>query len=223
MNETFDQSSSEGIERVLQSAARLISEKGAGSVTVKEVAAEAGVTAALIHSNLEAPAIFNIAERIMGFFLERAKELVFFSLRSQRNFETPIDRLVTVFQATLGAFDKYPRFGSVVLRELQTVQDDSSESVATRAALAIFQEVDKILLEARADHALAPYTDALEVSDIRKALFVLTHGLLRYKLDEKKIVILVLTYLRTFCTDSSGARIDEVVRKLCLELSSSAS
>lgn len=232
MSKNQEDSSLTTEEKILRSAAELIVETGQNEVSINALAQRSGLSRASIH------ALFGKEEgkstkvaiflRIFNTFLENAKKLIIGALaaRSRVNL-SPMDRLVTVFGATVSAFRNDELFGKVVLQELDlsSVDDDPAISEENEAIFEIFSHVDNIISEAREKGELNEVALRLDDWEIRQILFGVTHTLLRTlylddgkppektKFKESDLEVEVLRILQLYCSDEWKRTFDGVIEE----------
>ncbi len=230
MSKKHEDDSLTTVERVLKAAAELIIETGQKEVNINALADRSQISRASIH------ALFGKEEgkstkiaiflRIFNTFLANAKSLIIGSLGARNSVSiSPIDKLVTVFGATLLAFRKDPVFGKVVLQQLDlsNLDDDPAIREENEAVFEIFGHVDAIIGEARDKGELNEMALRLDNWEIRQILFGVTRSLLRTlylddgkppekpKFKERDVEIEVLRIVQLYCSDEVRKNFDEVI------------
>lgn len=219
---------------ILKLAAQLIDETGKKEIDIAELANRAGVSRPTVHALFgkgeEQSTKIAIFRAINDSFLEGARAAIEVALASMPPLATPIDRLTSVFRATLHTFENNETFGKVVLQHLNLKNDEENAAV-----FQIFAQVDRIISKARDlgeldDERVAELKDF----EIRHIIFTVTRGLLRaYYLQEcfpisedgkpqrdksglglKDIQVEVLRVLRVYCSKDLRDKIEAAINKV---------
>lgn len=218
---------------ILEHAAELILETGKREVDIAELAKRAGVSRPSIHAlfgrgeDLSTKTV--IFRRINDAFLENARATIEAVLASLPRTLSPMDRLVSVFHATLNTFKNNATFGRVVLQELNLSNDEENAAV-----FQIFAQVDQIISDARGQ--LNERADELKDFEIRHIIFTSTRGLLRAHylqecfpiedgkprrdkcgLDLRHIEIEVLRILQLYCNLDTQQKIEDAIKLVKVE------
>jgi AcrR family transcriptional regulator len=208
---------------ILECAAKLILETGQKWVDVKALSRKADVQRATIYNCFSETGEVKrvIFQTIVEEFLLHAESTIKTVLGAiDVGAATPMDCLAAVFRATLMAFKNNELFGNVVLQQLNLTNKEESALLAP-----IFNEVDRMIGEARKADQLNEYAMSLEDWKIRQIMFVTAHGLLRSLylkegirfasrggptkkggFTEREVETQVLRFLQLYCQPAIGAR-----------------
>jgi AcrR family transcriptional regulator len=212
--------------RILAAAASLIAKGGLACVTINCIAKKAGITPAVVYTHFPKPknrtTLDTIFNEICDDLLNRVGDRVADALGSVR-MASPIDQLVSVFEATLDVFrtddEQGLGYGKAVLREriIETCPEGRRKIAAMSET---FRVVDQLIKDAREmghlDNRFSHWADG----EIRQCLFNVAWSFLRSRyldegcpqgqgrLGEQKIETLVLRFLQLFFAEAVRPRID---------------
>ena len=99
-------------QKLFDAALKLVGERGAASVTVDEIAAEAGVAKGTIYYN------FASKDALVEALLHHGVEILAGRLRSAESAESSEDSLEALVDQMLGFWAEYPAFGQLLVSEL---------------------------------------------------------------------------------------------------------
>ncbi|WP_053737209.1 TetR/AcrR family transcriptional regulator [Nocardia sp. NRRL S-836] len=99
-------------QKLFDAALKLVGERGAASVTVDEIAAEAGVAKGTIYYN------FASKDALVEALLRHGVELLAGRLRTAESAESSEDSLEALVDQMLGFWAEYPAFGQLLVSEL---------------------------------------------------------------------------------------------------------
>lgn len=224
-------------QKVLEAAAEIIADTGRKNIAVSDLAARAKTSRATIHSLFKAEDESRTATviylEIVNVFMQGAQKFIQLYLTALDPASTPIDRLAAVFRATLATFAEMPKFGKVVLQQLNLSNEE--ERIFAED---IFARVDQIVAEARRKGEIPNLkqirsgSEARELGGrlddwmIRQVLFVVTRGLLRTiyfdegrpkgkdKFREKDVEVEVLRILQLYCSKPASAKIQKTINAI---------
>ena len=231
------------IDEILLAAAQLILETGKREVDITELAKRSGVSRPSIHAVFgktgkgeESSAKAVIYRRIVNEFLGKAQILIEGVLSSLPPTTSPIEKLISVFRATLTTFNNNQEYGMVVLQQLNLADKDENAAI-----FYIFAQVDQIMCQARAEGQLnKEATERFEDFEIRQIIFTVTRGLLRASylkeafpikedgtagepgLKLEKVEVEILRMLQLYCNQDAKEIIDENIKLVIKEQSASA-
>ena len=214
---------SKNIDSILDIAADMIIETGQREVNITALASRSGLSRASIHSNYKTSSAIYL--QIVTEFLKAAQEIISVGLKVMGAEATPIERLTAVFRATLAAFKAKPKYGMVVLQQLSFTNETER-----RFTFHIFEQVDRIIGEAKEKGEIARSALPLSNWKIRQMMFVNTRGLLRSlymnegqppgepSYSEKEVEIEILKVLTLYCSEVPKQKIEKTIELLETEL-----
>lgn len=99
-------------QKLFDAALRLVGERGAASVTVDEIAAEAGVAKGTVYYN------FASKDALVDALLRHGVDLLAARLRAAEEEDATTSALSSLVDGMLGFFAEYPAFGQLLVSEL---------------------------------------------------------------------------------------------------------
>ncbi|MFI9011703.1 TetR/AcrR family transcriptional regulator [Actinosynnema sp. NPDC053489] len=99
-------------QKLFDAALRLVGERGAASVTVDEIAAEAGVAKGTVYYN------FASKDALVDALLRHGVDLLATRLRAAEEQEDTAAAMASLVDGMLGFFAEYPAFGQLLVSEL---------------------------------------------------------------------------------------------------------
>ncbi|GAB2987303.1 TetR/AcrR family transcriptional regulator [Saccharothrix stipae] len=99
-------------QKLFDAALRLVGERGAASVTVDEIAAEAGVAKGTVYYN------FASKDALVDALLRHGVDLLAARLRAAEEQDETASAMASLVDGMLGFFAEYPAFGQLLVSEL---------------------------------------------------------------------------------------------------------
>ncbi|GGM70964.1 TetR family transcriptional regulator [Longimycelium tulufanense] len=181
-------------QKLFDAALRLVGERGAASVTVDEIAAEAGVAKGTVYYN------FGSKDALVDALLRHGVELLASRLRRAAGLRDPSRALEATVDEALGFFGEYPSFAQLLVSEMWHTPGawrETLELLRDDLALIIRGVLDRLQEAGRLPEGVQPATAAaalfgtlLVVSldwhvfhpersreDVRESVLVLIRGL----------------------------------------------